>query len=127
METIDEEVFEDAVEELNTAASTSDITSCSRDNLVKDTDVSTDEGDIPSEAVSSTGMRSVGSGQGSWGSGNSSMAWSTVNENYPQLQLMVGFLKVMMDCRLWFVCVAKFINKLGEVMDCSYYSSCKTL
>ena len=87
VETIDEEVFKET-----------DITdSCHGDNDPEPENVPS-EADTPSElnenVISFAAMRSMSASIGSWRSGTSSSSWGAVCDNFPQLRLLLGFLKV---------------------------------
>ncbi len=92
IETIDEEVFKETQQELP------DVTdSCHGDNDPEPENAPS-EADTPSElnenVISFAAMRSMSASIGSWRSGTSSTSWGAVCDNFPQLRLLLGFLKV---------------------------------
>ena len=93
VETIDEEVFRE-----NQQEDFSDVTdSCHGDND-PEPENGPSEGDAPSELneniMSFAAMHTMTGAIGSWRSGTSSVSWSVVCDNFPQLHLLLGFLKV---------------------------------
>ena len=93
VETIEEEVFKETQQEVS-----SDVTdSCHGDNDPEPENAPS-EADVPSELneniISFAAMRSMSGSIGSWRSGTGSVSWSAVCDNFPQLQLLLGFLKV---------------------------------
>ncbi|KAJ7365309.1 response to drug [Desmophyllum pertusum] len=91
VETIDEEVFKEAQQE------PPDVTdSCHGDNDPEPESVPS-EPDTPSEinenVISFAAMSSMTASIGSWRSGTSSSSWGVVCDNFPQLSLLLGFLK----------------------------------
>ena len=93
VDTIDEEVFKETQQEVS-----SDVTdSCHGDNDPEPENAPSDP-DAPSELneniISFAAMRSMSGSIGSWRSGTGSVSWSVVCDNFPQLHLLVGFLKV---------------------------------
>ena len=92
METIEEEVFTETKQDLP------DVTdSYQGDNDPEPANV-TSEADTPSElsenVISFAAMRSMSAGIGSWRSATSNSNWGAVCDNFPQLNLLLGFLKV---------------------------------
>ena len=93
VETIDEEVFKET-----------DLTdSCHGDNNDPEPENVPSEADTPSElnenAITFAAMRSMSASIGSWRSGTSSSSWGAVCDNFPQLRLLLGFLKVNTNLR----------------------------
>ena len=96
-ETIDEEVFSD--EPPQTPVPTVDsLGGGVPDLLVPESGTVTSQPDTPSDATDLampfSSLQSMTGSIGSWRSGASSSSWNTVFENYPQLQLLMGLLKV---------------------------------
>lgn len=93
VETIDEEVFKETQQE-----SPSDVTDIFPVDLEPEPENATSDADIPSELneniISFAAMRSMSGCVGSWRTATGSVSWSVVGDNFPQLQLLVGFLKV---------------------------------
>ena len=92
VETIEEEVFTE------TKRDVPDVTdSCQGDNDPEPASVLS-EADSPSElnenVISFAAMRSMSAGIGSWRSATSTSNWGMVCETFPQLNLLLGFLKV---------------------------------
>lgn len=93
VETIDEEVFKETQQEVS-----SDVTDgCQGDNDPEPENAPSDA-DAPSELneniISFAAMRSMSGSIGSWRSATGSVSWSAVCDNFPQLHLLLGFLKV---------------------------------
>ncbi|XP_074630271.1 protein unc-79 homolog isoform X2 [Acropora palmata] len=92
VETIDEEVFKETQQE-----SPSDVTDIFPVDLEPEPENATSDADIPSELneniISFAAMRSMSGCVGSWRTATGSVSWSVVGDNFPQLQLLVGFLK----------------------------------
>jgi hypothetical protein len=97
-ETIDEEeVFDDTTESRSRQASVNAEPSGSVTDQQSDPDGSQgqgDQSDSTESATSFSGMRNMSASIGSWRSGTSSATWCAVYDNYPQLQLLIGLLKV---------------------------------
>lgn len=96
-ETIDEEVFDDAADNRSTHASISAADPTGSIAEQPDSEGSQGQGeqsDSNESATSFTGLRNVSASIGSWRSGTSSATWGAVYDNYPQLQLLIGLLKV---------------------------------
>lgn len=93
VETIDEEVFKETQQE-----SPSDVTDIFPVDLEPEPENATSDADIPSELneniISFAAMRSMSGCVGAWRTATGSVSWSVVGDNFPQLQLLVGFLKV---------------------------------
>ena len=72
--------------------------SCHGDNNDPEPENVPSEADTPSElnenAITFAAMRSMSASIGSWRSGTSSSSWGAVCDNFPQLRLLLGFLKV---------------------------------
>lgn len=94
VDTIDEEVFKETQQEVS-----SEVTdSCHGDNDPEPENAPS-EADASSELneniMSFAAMSSMSGSIGSWRSGTGSVSWSVVCDNFPQLHLLLGFLKVM--------------------------------
>ena len=92
IETIDEEVLKEKKQDR------ADVTdSCHGDND-PEPENALSEADSPSEinenVISFAAMSSMSASIGSWRSGTSSTSWGAVCDNFPQLRLLLGFLKV---------------------------------
>lgn len=127
METIEEEVFTE------TKRDVSDVTdSCQGDNDPEPASVLS-EADSPSElnenVISFAAMRSMSAGIGSWRSATSTSNWGMVCETFPQLNLLLGFLKVNVHLQhlsqfTWYVFNGIFVNLYGDLCSISLLNFC---
>ena len=96
VETIDEEVFKETQQE-----SLSDVADIMRgvNDPEPEPENATSDADMPSELneniISFAAIRSMSGSIGAWRTATGSVSWSVVCDNFPQLQLLVGFLKVI--------------------------------
>ncbi|XP_068682061.1 protein unc-79 homolog isoform X2 [Montipora foliosa] len=92
VETIDEEVFKETQQE-----SLSDVADILRGDNDPEPENATSDADMPSELneniISFAAIRSMSGSIGAWRTATGSVSWSVVCDNFPQLQLLVGFLK----------------------------------